>query len=54
MDCNLRLVGLRRLSQCYLRVKNDEMFDGCGSCVSANLSGPGKRLVVMNDVGRGH
>ena len=28
-------------------------FDGCRSCVLADLSGPGKRLVVMNYVGRG-
>ena len=28
MNCNLRLVGARRLSQCYLRVKNDEMWRG--------------------------
>ena len=28
MDCNLRLVGARRLRKCYLRVKNDEMLTG--------------------------
>ena len=28
MNCNLRLVGARRLGQCYLRVKNDEIWTG--------------------------
>ena len=28
MSCNLRLVGARRLGQCYLSVKNDEMLTG--------------------------
>ena len=28
MNCNLRLVGARRLSQRYLRVKNDDMLAG--------------------------
>ena len=28
MNCSLRLVGVRRLSQSYLRVKSDEMLTG--------------------------
>ena len=28
MNCNLRLVGARRLGQYYLRLENDEMLTG--------------------------
>ena len=54
MNCNLRLVGVRRLGQCYLRVKNDEMLTGVDHVSRQLVWARKETLVVMNNVGRGH
>ena len=44
MNCNLRLGWSEDVKPVLFESEERRDVDGCGSCVSANLFGPGKRL----------